>query len=64
MDKETGKGRERMTAAPQIAAGVHARWPDEQMVLAKAGVGMSFAEKYKTMREKNGKILETGEENK
>lgn len=35
-----------MTAAPQIAAGVHARWPDEQMVLSKADSGMSFATKW------------------
>lgn len=48
----------------EIIANLDARRPDYQMTLAKAGVGMSFAEKYKTMREKNGKILETGEENK
>jgi hypothetical protein len=44
------KPEEDMTAAPQIAAGVHARWPDEQMVLSKADSGMSFATKMDVVR--------------
>lgn len=35
--------------------------PDYQMTLAKKGCGMSFAEKFRIMREAIGKISETGE---
>lgn len=52
------------TEAAEIIANLDAHRPDYQMTLAKAGVGMSFSEKYKTMREEIGKILEIGGESR
>lgn len=52
------------TEAAEIIANLDARRPDYQMTLAKEGGGMSFAEKYRVMREKIGKISETGGENR
>lgn len=50
--------------AAEIIANLDARCPDYQMTLAKVGGGMSFAEKYRVMREEIGKISETGGENR
>lgn len=50
--------------AAEIIANLDARRPDYPMTLAKKGGGMSFAEKYRIMREEIGKISETGGENR
>lgn len=50
--------------AAEIIANLDARRPDYQMTLAKEGGGMSFAEKYRIMREEIGKISETGGESR
>ena len=57
-----GGGWERVSRAYFIAD--DARRPDYQMTLAKKGGGMSFAEKYRIMREGIGKISETGGESR
>lgn len=50
--------------AAEIIANLDASRPDQQMTLAKKGCGMSFAEKYRIMREEIGKISETGGESR
>lgn len=50
--------------AAEIIANLDARRPDYQMTLAKKGCGMSFAEKYRVMRDEIGKILEIGGESR
>lgn len=50
--------------AAEIIANLDAHRPDYPMTLAKKGCGMSFAEKYRIMREEIGKISETGGESR